>query len=54
MRGDRKHCFVNFCSLAVLEFLVDKAWWEWGRKSYLGPAEIVSFSNRSFSHLNQI
>ena len=53
-RWDRKHCFVNFCSLAVLEFSVDKAWWEWGRKSYLGPAEIVSFSNRSFSHLNQI
>ena len=25
----------------------------WGRKSYLGPAEIVSFSSRSFSHLNQ-
>ena len=27
---------------------------EWGRKSYLGLAEIVSFSSRSFSHLNQI
>ena len=26
----------------------------WGRKSYLGPAEIVSFSNWSFSHLNRI
>ena len=27
---------------------------EWGRKSYLGPTEIVSFSSQSFSHLNQI
>ena len=26
----------------------------WGRRSYLGLAEIVSFSSRSFSHLNQI
>ena len=26
----------------------------WGRKSYLGPAEIVSFSSWSFSRLNQI
>ena len=26
----------------------------WGRKSYLGPAEIVSFSSQSFSHLKQI
>ena len=25
-----------------------------GRKSYLVPAEIASFSSRSFSHLNQI
>ena len=39
----------------------DSAWifggWrvvESGRKSYLGLAEIVSFSSRSFSHLNQI
>ena len=27
---------------------------EWGRKSYLGLAEIIAFSSRSFSHLNQI
>ena len=26
----------------------------WGCKSYLGPAEIVSFASRSFSHLKQI
>ena len=26
----------------------------WGCNSYLGPAEIVSFSNRSFSNLNPI
>ena len=26
----------------------------WDCKSYLGPAEIVSFSSRSFSYLNQI
>ena len=26
----------------------------WGRKSYLGPAEIISLSSRSFSHLSQI
>ena len=52
----RKHCFVNFCSLAVLESSVDGMWMAvgWGCKSYLGSAEIVSFSSRSFSHLNQI
>ena len=33
---------------------VDEVWWGWSRKSYLGPAEMVSFSSRSFSHLNQI
>ena len=27
---------------------------EWGRKTYLGPAEIASFSSRSFSTLNQV
>ena len=27
---------------------------EWGRRSYLGPAEIVSSSSQSFLHLNQI
>ena len=39
----------------------DSAWifggWEvveWGRKSYVGQAEIVFFSSWSFSHLNQI
>ena len=26
----------------------------WGCKSYLGPAEIVSFSSRTFSNLNQL
>ena len=25
--GGRKHCFVNFCSLAVLELSVDEGWW---------------------------
>ena len=25
--GGRKHCFVNFCSVAVLESLVDEGWW---------------------------
>ena len=50
----RKLCFVNFCSLAVLESSVDEGWWSGGRKSYLGLAEIVSFSSRFFSHLNQI
>ena len=25
--GGRKHCFVNFCSLAVLESSVDEGWW---------------------------
>ena len=52
----------------VLEFSLDEGWGQWGsgavgqwgsgavggRKSYLGPAEIASFSSRSFSHLNQI
>ena len=37
-----------------------EGWGQWGsgvvvvRKSYLRPAEIVSFSSQSFSHLNQI
>ena len=25
--GGRKHCFVNFCSLVVLESSVDEGWW---------------------------
>ena len=50
---DRRHCFVNFCSLAVLESSVNEGWWEWCRNSYLGLAEIISFSSGSFSHLNQ-
>ena len=25
--GGRKHCFVNFCSVAVLESSVDEGWW---------------------------
>ena len=40
--GGRKHCFVNFCSLAMLEFSVDGG----GGGSGGGqkePAEIVSF-----------
>ena len=49
---NRKHCFVNFCSLVVFESSVDKGWCGWGRKSYLGLAEIASFSKQSFSHLN--
>ena len=52
-RWGRKHCFVNFCSLTVLGSSVDGG--PWGDAMfYLGPAEIVSFSSRSFSHLNQI
>ena len=38
MRGRQKHCFVNFCSLTVLESSLDEV--EWDRKSYLGPGEI--------------
>ena len=41
-RWGRKHCFVNFCSLAVLESLVDEGQWS-EAVCYLGPAEIVSF-----------
>ena len=48
-------------SIVLLIFFFGGAWifggWGvvgWGRKSYLGPAEIVSFSSRSFSHLNQL
>ena len=42
--GCRQYCFVNFCSLAVLV----GGWGvgEWGQKSYLGPAEIASFSSQ--------
>ena len=50
----RKHCFVNFCSLAVLESSVDEGWWGEAEKSDLGSDEILSFSSRYFSHLNQI
>ena len=35
----------------VLQSLVDKGWW--GRKSYSGPAETSSFSNRYFSPSNK-
>ena len=42
------YCFINFYFLAVLGVV------GWGRKSYFGLAEIVSFFRRSFSHLNQI
>ena len=45
--GGRKHCFVNFCSLAMLEFSVDEGG---GGGGVVGggvgqkePAEIVSF-----------
>ena len=42
--GGRKHCFVNFCSLAMLEFSVDEG--GGGGGGGVGqkePAEIVSF-----------
>ena len=42
--GETKSSFIYFCSLSVLESSIDGG----GRKSYLGPAEIASFSSRSF------
>ena len=51
--GGRKHRFVNFCSLAVLELSVDEGWWGGGRKCYLGRVEIGSFSSRDFSRRNK-
>ena len=45
----RKHCFV-FCVFFGGAWIVDG--WEvvrWGRKSYLGAAEIASFFSRDFS-----
>ena len=51
--GGRKHCFVNFCSLAVLYSSVGEGLWEWGRKPYLGPAKIAPFSRRDFSRSNK-
>ena len=50
LRGDRRHCFV-----------LGGWWWggagggmvEWGRKSYLGLAEIAYFSCRDFSQNNK-
>ena len=49
----REHYFVNFSSLGVL---LIAGWWVvvgWGRKSYLGPAKIPSFSSRAFSRSNK-
>ena len=43
----RKHCFINFCSLALLYLAVGEGLWD--RTSYLGPAEISSFSSRDLS-----
>ena len=45
--------FINICSLTGLKSSVDVGWWGWGRKSYLGPAEIASFSSRYFSQSNK-
>ena len=45
--GGRKHCFTNFCSLALLYLAVGEGLSD--RKSYLGPAEILSFSSRDLS-----
>ena len=42
----RKHCFINFCSLGLFSGAVG-----WGRKSYLGPADILSLSSRDLSRL---
>ena len=53
-RWDRKHCFVNFLFFGGAWIFGGWGVVGWGSKSYLGPAEIVSFSTRSFSHLNQI
>ena len=37
----------------MLESSVDEGWWGGGRKSYLGPAEIASFSCRDFNRSNK-
>ena len=44
--GGRKHCFANFCSLALGVV-------GWGRKSYLGLAKIASFYSQDLSRRNK-
>ena len=48
----RKHCFVDFCSLTVLESSVDVGAGV-GQKSYFGTAEIASFSSQDFRWSNR-
>ena len=48
----RKHCFVDFCSLTVLESSVDVGGGV-GQKSYFGTAEIASFSSQDFRWSNR-
>ena len=51
-REGRKHCFVNFFLWWCFNL-----WWMgvvgWDRKSYLGPAEMTSFSSRDFCRSNK-
>ena len=47
--GGRKPCFVNFWFWRCFNCGVV----ECGRKHYLGPADIASFSSRSFSRSNK-
>ena len=49
----RKHCFVSFCFICGA-IIVDG--WRavgWGRRSYLGTAEVESFSSQDFSQSNK-
>ena len=52
-RGCRKHCFVNFCSLALLYSSVGEGLWGRAESLILGPAEVASFSSRDLSRYNK-
>ena len=45
MRGSRKHCFVHFCSLAVLESSVDEGWLDGTFKDQMGHLRILFKAN---------
>ena len=51
-KKSRKHCSVNFCSLAVFQSSGHEGWWG-AAGPYLGPAEMASFSSRDFSRSNK-
>ena len=49
--GSRKHCLINFCSLAVLQSSVGEGCC--GKKTYWGTAEIATFSKQNLRRSNK-